>query len=89
MLTPVKVNHVRINGTSMLSVECPTDQCPDCKGTGSCDCGTCPTGHCLTCQGTGSWTDDPDGVYLVDMTLVEASKILKRKNRRFTQREAY
>lgn len=54
MLTrQAQVNHVRINGSSMLSVETNGD------------------------------------VYLVDMTLIEAAKILKRKNRRYYQREAY
>lgn len=33
----------------------PPGKCPDCKGSGKCDCGQCPNGICVTCQGTGEF----------------------------------
>lgn len=32
-----------------------TGKCPDCKGSGKCDCGQCPNGVCAVCDGTGEF----------------------------------
>lgn len=31
------------------------ETCPDCKGSGKCDCGQCPNGVCAVCEGSGEF----------------------------------
>jgi hypothetical protein len=43
--------------TVYIPFNTPPGKCPDCKGSGKCNCGQCPNGVCVPCQGTGEWPE--------------------------------